>query len=248
MAYSIEADFRIRGFSEAESKYNSVTPIRGNTNDIRPLGRRNAQHMRIVKIDDDTYACKLYGTDVATFHRDGRIVYSTGGWDTTSTGNFMSACAPYGWWASKVHNRVQLHNRQTSMWYIVANATTINISTDEITGYIPPTKQVVDRVATKEKRAPYRPFLDFIKTYMVTLNMPVPRIKEQYWDNVELKDKFIDDVTSVPEEMWLDVLAGMVYQSAWSNSQRNHAQVVSQMTKVTAVYKTVALPIGSLQK
>lgn len=248
MAYSIEANFHVNSFASAEAKYESIVPIRGKTGDIRPLGRRSAQHMRIVKVNDDTYACNLYNTNIATFHRDGQVEYRTGGWETTSTANFLSACTPHGWWATKLNNRVQLHDSRLSMWYVVGEGTTINLNTGEITGYIPPTKQVVDRVATKEKRAPYRPFLDFIKTYMVTLNMPVAQDKENFWDNKRLVGNFFTDFESVPEDRWLDVLNAMVYQSAWSSYQRTHKQVVADITRQTAVYTTINLPIGSLQK
>ena len=64
---STNALSRIYNFEDAEYTYNTIKPVRGNSKDIRPLGIRRAQHMRIRKIDDNTYAATLYRTDCVTY-------------------------------------------------------------------------------------------------------------------------------------------------------------------------------------
>lgn len=44
-----------------------------------------ANNTRIEKRGDDAFALRLHATDIATFHRDGRITISTGGWRTVTT-------------------------------------------------------------------------------------------------------------------------------------------------------------------
>lgn len=40
---------------------------------------------RVEKRDADTYALRLHATDIATFHRDGRVTLNSGGWRTVTT-------------------------------------------------------------------------------------------------------------------------------------------------------------------
>lgn len=248
MAYSISTDFCISSFNEAERKYNRVTPIRGNTNDIRPLGNRSAQHMRIVKYNNDMYACRLYDTDVATYHRDGRIIYSTGGWDTISTSNFMCACTPWGWDASKVHNRVQAHHRSTGMWYVVQDGFTINTNTNEVTGYITPTKEVVDRQMTNEKRKLYKPFLQFAQGFMEVLNMEVPYMSPYDGENRALAGTFLRYPTTITEDQYIELLSRMVSVNSWRKQRLTFSQMKSRLYRDTAIKITIDLPIGSLQE
>ena len=247
MAYSINAKFSVTSYTEAKAKYDSVKPIRGKNDDIRPLGDRRAQHMRIVKIDD-TYACRLYSTDVATFHKDGRAVFNTGGWDTTSTANFMTSCTPSGWWVSKRNNHIQAYHRHTDKYYVVQNGFTINTNTNEVSGYAIPTKQVVNREQSKEKREPFKTFLSFAQTFMETLNMEVPHDQETFWDNQRLAHKFLRNPSEVSEEMYLNVLSGLTYYSAWGEHHSTFTQLKSKIYRENTVYDTVDLPVGSLQK
>lgn len=248
MAYTINATFRVASYTEAKAKYESVKPIRGKDDDVRPLGDRRAQHMRIVKNDDDSYACRLYSTDVATFHKDGRAVFKTGGWGTTSTANFMTSCTPSGWWVSKLNNHIQAYHRQADKYYVVQNGFTINTNTNEVSGYATPTKQVVNREKSKEMREPFKTFLAFAQTFMETLNMEVPHAKETFWENQQLAHKFLRNPSEVSEEMYLNVMTGLVYYSAWSNKQSTFSQLKSKIYRENTVYDTVDLPVGSLQK
>ena len=61
-------------FTRIEQRYNETKPIRGRAADLRPWGNRRRQAELVRKIDDNTYAARLYDTDVVTVHRDGRVV------------------------------------------------------------------------------------------------------------------------------------------------------------------------------
>lgn len=44
-----------------------------------------ANNTRVERRDADTYALRLHGTDIATYHRDGTITLNSGGWRTVTT-------------------------------------------------------------------------------------------------------------------------------------------------------------------
>ena len=86
---------RLRDFREAELFYNSVVPIRGRAEDVRPLGaRRDADKYRIVKCGNEDkgieYHAVLYNTGCVRFLPNGEIVISTGGFNTALTMSFIA--------------------------------------------------------------------------------------------------------------------------------------------------------------
>lgn len=102
---------QIDSYEEAKYRYDNIKPIRGNPNDIRPLGDRNKQHMRIVKGScGDYYAAVLYRTECVQWHSDGRIVVNQGGWATDSTAAFVHAVSPFGCYKMSGHLWVVPHS------------------------------------------------------------------------------------------------------------------------------------------
>lgn len=99
----------IRSYTDAVNHYNDVTPIRGTGSNAgtRPLGSRNKPHFQIVKTSDTSIACRLYKTDVITFHEDGRIKFRTDRYNTSTTANFISQVL--GRPCGKYDNRLVLH-------------------------------------------------------------------------------------------------------------------------------------------
>ena len=81
---------RLRDHREAELFYNSIVPIRGRAEVIKPLGaRRDADKYQIVKCDG-YYAAQLYRTHIVKFMQNGEIVVSTGGYNTALTMQFIA--------------------------------------------------------------------------------------------------------------------------------------------------------------
>jgi len=83
----------LRSYEQALKHYESIKPIRGSDN-LRPIcattnGRRK-KHMQIIKLDD-AIACRLYNTDVLTFHKNGVVEYYSGGYISNSTHAFASS-------------------------------------------------------------------------------------------------------------------------------------------------------------
>lgn len=247
MGFSANANFSLRNFTDAETKYNNITPIRG-TN-IRPLGDRRAKHKQIIKDNNDTYICRYYDTDIATFHSDGRIVYKTGGYDTISTGNIMTGCMPLGYYATKNYNQVQAYCYSTQMFYIVTDGFTINTKTGEVSGTTTPTKSLVDRVLTNKKREVVRPFLQFAQGFMEVLNLEVPFDDTRRNEIYRLRHTFLDDPETVNEDQYLDVLSSFAYALSWNGSESEpFNKIKSKIYRVFTVYRNVDLPLGAMQK
>ena len=95
MAFGISTrdTLAIRSFDQAEHLFNTTKEIRGqNKFDVGvPLqySRRDWKHKALVKIDDNTYAAKLYNTNVIRWHRDGRIVVDMS-YGSVSTNTFAN--------------------------------------------------------------------------------------------------------------------------------------------------------------
>jgi hypothetical protein len=241
MSYITECNFRIGTFYDLEAKYLTTKPIKGKVaDDIRPLEKRSKQHMRVVKIDDDTYACRLYYTDVAVYHRNGLVKITLNGWNTMSTRNFLYHVLPYGFRINYHNQRVHVANSSAvEGWHGMGEALTLNSHTGEILGGIQPTKQAVNREESKAKRAKYKPFLAWAKSYMVTLGLEVPREHT----NISLHE-FMNEPENFPEDKYLDVLATFVNQRWYQ--QKSYEDVKKQLFKEGTVYDTINLPTGSL--
>jgi hypothetical protein len=81
-----------RNYEQAKKTHDSIKPIRGKYPEVRPLGKRRAQHKAIVERVENGVkyvACCLYGHEVVKFFADGRIVMSTCRWPTMSTAKFI---------------------------------------------------------------------------------------------------------------------------------------------------------------
>ena len=79
----------ISSFEDAKRHYESIKPIRGSDN-LRPAcktpnGRRK-KHIQIVERNEgNSYAIRLFETDVVTFHNNNTLELNNGGWATSST-------------------------------------------------------------------------------------------------------------------------------------------------------------------
>ena len=56
--------------------------------------RKLANNTTLLRVDPSTIAVKLHSTNVITFHADGRIVFDSGGWKTSTTKERMNSYGP----------------------------------------------------------------------------------------------------------------------------------------------------------
>jgi len=80
----------LANYNEAFHKWESTKPIRGRTEDVRPLGhRRSADQYKIEVLPEGGVACVLYKTPVVTFFGNGDVRILNDGWNSQSTCHFI---------------------------------------------------------------------------------------------------------------------------------------------------------------
>lgn len=157
-------------YQDFKNLYDSIKPIRGRDEDVRPIGQRRRTWERI-EMDGDVVACRLYNTQVVRYYPDGRIGVRCGGWQSPLTAEFIH-----------IHSPWQCFKRNNKLWVMVATQTEKYMhypipSNGELqfrlegshwvpVGDVVVEKRVINREKAKQARAPYRPFLDWAKTFM----------------------------------------------------------------------------------
>lgn len=150
-------------------RYETTKPIRGRSEDVRPIGDRKRDWETITKraIDESMYAfsAKLYQTECVEYLPNGDIILRSGSWPTPTTAEFIHTHSPFTCWkqGGKLWIRVDtkaipLINELRMNWkgehdYEPAEKVVIN-------------KRVVDRDKAKAAREPFKPFLQFAKTML----------------------------------------------------------------------------------
>lgn len=88
--------WRVDNFLHAERIFAKRKPWRGGDPNVVPIERfgRRAKHKTLVRLNNDTYAARLYDTNLVTYHRDGRVEFRT--YDSQSSMKFIDAVSPMG--------------------------------------------------------------------------------------------------------------------------------------------------------
>lgn len=96
--------------------------------------RKIANNTWLERRGENAIAVRLHGTDVVTFHDDGSVQFSTGGWNTSTTRARLNAYAPAG---------VRLYTRRGVLYF---DATNFNLPLPATEGmrYYPQTGGVLD--------------------------------------------------------------------------------------------------------
>lgn len=82
----------LRNYEQAKAHFEGTKPIRGSN--LVPIGNRRKQQARIMEGRDGDIVCRLYNTDVLTYHKDDSITLTLGGWSSTSTRAFINEILP----------------------------------------------------------------------------------------------------------------------------------------------------------
>ena len=157
-------------YQDFKNLYDAIKPIRGRAEDVRPIGERRRDWER-VEMDGDVVACRLYNTQVVRYYPDGRIGLRCGGWSSPLTADFAHTHSP--WQCFKRHNKLWVMvptETEKYMYYPVPTEGELQFHL--VGNYWSPVgdvvveKRVVNRERAKEARAPYRPFLQWAKTFL----------------------------------------------------------------------------------
>lgn len=193
---------KLRHFNKARDLYNAITPIRNNSQDIRPLKKRE-HHRRIVKLNDDAYAYRLYNTNVVTCLSDGTIEFDMRGWDTPTTREFIDKYTPLR--VSRMDGITHINGVYVDGEYVSwlpIPSQTIYLQMDDkghmnLKGAITCYKSAVNRERSKKVRELIKPFLDYC-VIMLTLTDYVVDVREVQknaawnmdWDEIGNEENF----------------------------------------------------------
>lgn len=176
----------IKDYDTAKRVFERIKPWRNYPDTQRPLRKRSEQHKTIVHDTwADTYAARLYNTDVVTYHKDGTIDAQT--WGSRMTMEFFDAVAPFGMGATSVRGAMFIHVQTTTGWVNVQpERGTLSFRRVEKDSSVfeilnrdnvrPQYRKLVDRARAKEVREAIRPFLDWCRAIVALKGGNVPRV------------------------------------------------------------------------
>ena len=181
-------------YENYKNLYDSVKPIRGRVEDVRPLGQRRRDWETIEKRGDN-YACHLYQTDVVTYYPDNSIGLVAGIWATPLTAEFMHTHSPF--YAYKKYKKlwIRVHTPDGDKHYPIPEKGELlmrrtgeidGISTYEPSEPIVIQQRVVDRAKAKEAREKIKPFLEWAKMFMkLSDGWIMSETREQFCSKIE---------------------------------------------------------------
>jgi hypothetical protein len=168
---------RIQSFEEAAAHEAAVVPIRGRSPECKPLGKRTATHMQIIKGSDE-YICRLYNTDVVTYHVNGDVRICMDGWSSRTTMLFISELTGIPTYKSLKHVWVDCYVRdagELTKGTFRLDINGVNTFRREsvggslvwvMTSYTPMVMHVINRRALNTVRSAYKPFMDYARSML----------------------------------------------------------------------------------
>ena len=168
----------MRGYDFYKNLYESIKPIRGRAEEVKPLGKRTRDWEQVVKAvnptegADEIYSAKLYQTECVRYHPNGDVELRPESWSTPITASFIHEHSPFYCYKQYKKLWIRLQGTGADRHYPIQGDSLIMryVGTGSQGGfeYEPATpvvieKEVVDRSKAKDARAPLKPFLDWAK-------------------------------------------------------------------------------------
>jgi len=172
----------IERYNIMKSKYHDTKPIRGRSEDIRPIGERRRDWERVVQ-DGENYGAQLYDTKCVMFRPDGSIELRIDTWATPTTTAFIEKHCRYA---------LNCFKRYGSVWIEVGGKTyplpkdgmfLLNfVNGDYVPAEIPKLQQrVVDRTKSRDVRLQVQGFRDYCRNMLKLADGWITRdLFEQY--------------------------------------------------------------------
>jgi hypothetical protein len=237
----------IRSFAQAEYLFSKVKEIRS-TNKFTvgvPLqhNRRDWRHKALVRIDNNTYAAKLYDTNVVTWHRDGRIDV-----DMTYRSQSTNTFANYFLWSSIGNLSISSEKRVvtghadafsqpmrlrvledggklTDWCHFAVDGRVVTFTKSEDGTHVSPLatayKNYVDKSKATELRKKYAPMMEYLKMFEAYQMDTFEEVLDEWAREQKLgsayaaRSKIIDAVIADPDN---DTLWGVLAAAFHDNS------------------------------
>lgn len=158
---------QLTNYAQALAHYEKVVPIRGSGCNAgkRPLGNRDKAHYHIFKHNNDAISCRLYKTDVITFHPNNNITFNIGNYITSTRANFIAQVL--GTPCNIFNNRLVLTVKANG--YYTVNQHLILVATGD-TYHVEDSEQdtvhTIDRRAMNAVRKDFKKFIKYVSGMM----------------------------------------------------------------------------------
>ena len=164
----------IRHFEEAKQVYERTKPIRGRSDDKRPLADRSAVDSYYITHNkgDGSYSCVLYQTKVLTYYADDTVVIDTGRWESQTTRAFIQNILGLACFRKNQYDVLLLDtNRRVEPFCILGKEPTVirQGQNSEVWELVksPVVKEVkLLRKEANNVRARYKEFTDYLKNIL----------------------------------------------------------------------------------
>ena len=168
----------MRGYDHYKNLYESVKPIRGRSEEVKPLGKRTRDWEQVVRRinptegADEIYSAKLYNTECVRYHPNGDIELRAEEWSTPITASFIHEHSPFYCYKQYKKLWIRIQGTGADRHYPIQGDSLIMryVGQGSQGGFeyepanpIIIEKEVVDRTKAKDARAPLKPFLDWAK-------------------------------------------------------------------------------------
>jgi hypothetical protein len=268
--YSCRFNFSsLHNWMDAKAHHDSIKPIR--TDGVRPIGNRRKKEANI-REEADAIICRLYNTDVVTYHKDGRIEVRLDGWMSQSTAAFISAALePTGLRHNQMWITATTGDTYTGGWLALdpnGVNTFVRIGSGDLKFLNPtPTKvHTVNRARTNNVRRQYKPFLDYLKNVVKlrgdfegTSNKRVTCSTQEYKDVFGTMTDFVGDANTaypfsayVPSKRYVPDMEPVeqLLRLGNINQERGPLQsipVVGAVFRLPSCLTTGYMPFGAMQ-
>ena len=160
----------LKTYAEAAKWESQITPIRGRTEDkqCKPLGNRRKTYAAVRK-EEGKVVCKLYSTDVLTYHEDGRIEITMDGWASQTTMSFIESLLDVR--MVRRHNRIWIRSHtegNSRLEWNALHSTDANLLTRKADGYVTLHNPMqvcthnINRAEANNVRKQYKAFKDYL--------------------------------------------------------------------------------------
>ena len=148
----------LRSYEDALAYWEGTTNWRGeNGSRSKPYGYKRDRNVSIIK-SANSIEIELYNTDIVTYLSNGIIVVKTGGWNTVSTAEGISAVSPYSCYRERGTVYICVGNEK----YVVRDAGTV-IQDQKVLNPLQETRVILDKEKARIVRKNLSSFVVYMK-------------------------------------------------------------------------------------